>query len=100
MLVAFLLPICFALIQAKNSLIVKLPQLGQLEGYYGESLNGNVYLAFEGVPYARPPIGKYRFEKPEPPKPWSGVHQAKTTYLCMQKFQYAKPGEDDIIGKF
>lgn len=100
MLVTFLLSICFALAQTRNSLLVKLPQLGHLEGYYEESLNGNVYFAFEGVPYARPPIGKYRFEESEPPKPWNGVYQAKTAYLCMQRLQYSKHSKDDVVGKF
>lgn len=100
MFVTFFVSICFTLVLAKNSSIVKLPSLGQIQGYHSKSLDGNIYFAFEGVPYARPPVGKYRFEKPVPPKPWSGIYQAKTTYSCMQKFQYAKEGEDDIIGQF
>jgi len=30
-------------------------------------------LAWRGVPYARPPVGRLRLRPPEPPDPWSGV---------------------------
>lgn len=31
---------------------------------------------FRGIPYARPPIGRLRFQPPRPADPWSGVHSA------------------------
>lgn len=40
---------------------VKTP-LGGLKGYYKISQNGRKYEAYEGVPYALPPIGKLRFK--------------------------------------
>ncbi|KAE9417855.1 hypothetical protein Angca_009226 [Angiostrongylus cantonensis] len=33
--------------------------------------------AFQGVPYANPPVGNLRFRKPEPPEPWEGVRETK-----------------------
>ncbi|ALC45330.1 alpha-Est8 [Drosophila busckii] len=38
-----------------------------------------LYYAFEGVPYAQPPIGELRFKAPQPPEPWDGVRNC-TTY--------------------
>lgn len=35
-------------------------------------------LAFKGIPYARPPVGALRFEKPEPAQPWAGIREAAT----------------------
>jgi len=40
---------------------VKTP-LGGLKGYYKVSQNGRKYEAYEGIPYALPPIGKLRFK--------------------------------------
>lgn len=40
---------------------VKTP-LGALKGYYKITQNGRKYEAYEGIPYALPPIGKLRFK--------------------------------------
>lgn len=40
---------------------VKTP-LGGVKGYYRTSLKGRKYEAFNGIPYALPPIGKLRFK--------------------------------------
>lgn len=35
---------------------------GELKGYYKTSQNGKKYEAYEGIPYAMPPVGNLRFE--------------------------------------
>ncbi|XP_044261768.1 venom carboxylesterase-6-like isoform X2 [Tribolium madens] len=78
--------------------LVDIPPLGVLQGGYKTSLKGRTFYSFEGVPYARPPVGKYRFREPVPPKPWHGIWEAKTIYKCMQYYQYTPPGGDFVIG--
>lgn len=34
---------------------------GLLSGSWEVSENGRTYASFRGIPYARPPVGKYRF---------------------------------------
>ena len=34
---------------------------GEIQGYYKRSTAGHKYMAFEGIPYALPPIGERRF---------------------------------------
>ncbi len=41
--------------------------------------------AFEGIPYAAPPVGQLRWQPPQPAIPWSGVKNAGTfAPSCMQ----------------
>lgn len=41
--------------------VLKLHGLGRLRGIVEKSVDGGSYLAFKGVPYAKPPLGKLRF---------------------------------------
>lgn len=34
------------------------------------------YFSFQGIPYAKPPLGQLRFKDPEEPEAWSGVRDA------------------------
>ncbi|XP_031621135.1 uncharacterized protein LOC116339416 [Contarinia nasturtii] len=51
---------------------------GQIRGIRKTTLMKNIdYYSFKGIPYAEPPVGKLRFEPPEPKKPWSPkIHDA------------------------
>ncbi len=48
---------------------------GLIEGDY--SSDGKVRI-FKGVPYAEPPVGKLRFVRTQPKKPWIGVRPCKS----------------------
>jgi para-nitrobenzyl esterase len=46
---------------------------GKIRGKYEES--GQVAV-FKGVPYAKPPLGEYRWKPPQPVEPWEGTIEA------------------------
>ena len=47
-------------------------KLGKVQGLVGPQ----GILSFEGIPYARPPVGELRWKPPQPPEPWSGTLMA------------------------
>uniref|UniRef100_A0A1A9V9U5 carboxylesterase n=1 Tax=Glossina austeni TaxID=7395 RepID=A0A1A9V9U5_GLOAU len=46
---------------------------GRVKGVKRVTVYDKFYYAFEGIPYAKPPIGELRFRAPEPPEPWKHV---------------------------
>ncbi|KAK0072920.1 hypothetical protein PV325_010529, partial [Microctonus aethiopoides] len=79
--------------------LVKVKQ-GQLRGIIEKNVNGKSFLAFRGVPYAKPPVGNLRFKDPEPPVSWSGVKNAtEFRHRCAQEDWITRKiiGSDDCL---
>jgi len=52
---------------------------GQVRGLLRKTVyDKELYFAFEGIPYAKPPVGDLRFKAPQPPEPWQGVLNCTT----------------------
>jgi len=45
-----------------KSPIVEIPNMGAVKGYYRITVTGKLFAAFDGIPYAHPPKGRYRFK--------------------------------------
>ncbi|KAG5668697.1 hypothetical protein PVAND_016626 [Polypedilum vanderplanki] len=65
----------FTIKSSKCNLIVKTSG-GELEGVHIRTGFSSSYIAFKGIPYAEPPIGKLRFRAPIPHRGWQGVRDA------------------------
>lgn len=50
--------VCFC----ENDFPVITTKLGNIKGHYKTSYDGKKFAAFEGIPFAAPPIGKLRFQ--------------------------------------
>ncbi|KAJ9600061.1 hypothetical protein L9F63_009642, partial [Diploptera punctata] len=51
---------------------------GSLRGKKVTAYNGVTYYSFQGIPYAKPPVGPLRFEAPQSPEPWDGIRDASS----------------------
>ncbi|XP_050665005.1 juvenile hormone esterase-like isoform X3 [Leptidea sinapis] len=51
---------------------------GQVQGKLVKTPGGKSYYSFQGIPYAKPPLGSLRFKAPQSPEPWDGIRDATT----------------------
>lgn len=87
------------LTQTPDSTLRSIDQ-GQLTGLVQD--NGS--LAWQGIPYAQPPVGDLRWKLPQPPGPWGGIFTATDTIQPCPQFAstlsagIADPDGDGIVG--
>ncbi|XP_063239642.1 juvenile hormone esterase [Bacillus rossius redtenbacheri] len=71
-----IIAVCKQVMSAVTSPHVTVAQ-GTLRGLQVTSrASGKTYYRFQGIPYAKPPVGSLRFKAPEEPASWSGVRDA------------------------
>ncbi|KAJ8266216.1 hypothetical protein GJAV_G00127840 [Gymnothorax javanicus] len=67
--------------------------LGKVKGVRLPVRDGGNVTAFLGIPFAEPPVGKRRFQRPEPKKPWPGILDAGSyPNTCHQPVDTSYPG--------
>lgn len=71
---------------------------GDLLGVNKTSCYQTPYYAFHNIPYARPPIGQFRFRDPQPLDRWIGVRDASEPGNVCHQFDRLRPGVAKIIG--
>ncbi|XP_054091914.1 esterase B1-like [Zeugodacus cucurbitae] len=62
-----------------NETTVVHTKYGQVKGVKRKTIYNHNFYAFEGVPYAKPPIGELRFRAPQSPDPWTGVRDCTSS---------------------
>ena len=60
----------------KGSACVARTRDGRIQGTLSST---GASCAYQGIPYAAPPVGEFRFRAPAPPAPWSDI-RAATVY--------------------
>ncbi|ETN77620.1 Carboxylesterase [Necator americanus] len=56
---------------------------GSVQGFIHTTKSGPAAEVFLNIPYAAPPVGELRFEKPSPPIPWSSIRDGtKFGHTC------------------
>ncbi|KRT82414.1 esterase [Oryctes borbonicus] len=70
---------------------------GWLQGTFEKSYNGRLYSSFQGIPYAKPPIGELRFQPPKEPYNWTGTWIADTKQSCMYHTGSEITGDEDCL---
>ncbi|VVC41617.1 Carboxylesterase type B, conserved site,Carboxylesterase, type B,Carboxylesterase type B [Cinara cedri] len=72
---------------------------GQLKGKNYVSRSGRNYFAFQGIPYAKPPVGNLRFKPPEPASSWNGILNATVEPpACIQKNMFMYQTANVLVG--
>ncbi|CAG9858055.1 unnamed protein product [Phyllotreta striolata] len=72
--------------------IISLPN-GKIRGeYVRSSLNKNFnFYAYQGIPFGEPPVGKLRFQAPQPVKNWEGIKDVKDGRISCYETDRASP---------
>ncbi|XP_014290281.1 esterase FE4 [Halyomorpha halys] len=83
-LCCFLLVCDLYLIKSSSLPEVAIEQ-GIVRGLYTKTFSNRQVISFESIPYAKPPVGKYRFKEAIPAGPWVGIYNAtREPPSCLQ----------------
>ncbi|XP_054085635.1 esterase B1 isoform X2 [Zeugodacus cucurbitae] len=75
-------------------------EYGKVKGVKRITMYDVPYYSFEGIPYAKPPVGELRFKAPERPEPWNGVLDclnAKDSAVQLHLITNTAEGSEDCL---
>ncbi|CAH0553724.1 unnamed protein product [Brassicogethes aeneus] len=91
-----LLIILFGLVSAQGPIVETLN--GKILGKIRTTRANVTYYSYTEVPFAKPPIGKLRFQPPEPVQNWEGILDCtKSTKICYQVWNDVKEETEDCL---
>ncbi len=67
---------CVALVRAVEARVARASLDVRVDGGIVRGSVGHGVMAFEGIPFAAPPVGDLRWAPPQPVRPWSGIRPA------------------------
>lgn len=73
---------------------------GQVRGQLRNTIYGDQYYCFDGIPYAKPPLGELRFTSPQSVDHWEGVRDCtEVAPKCIQYSYYTESveGSEDCL---
>lgn len=62
----------FTRVLGSDKVVLK-TKTGPIMGIQRKTMYGDYYYSFEGIPFAKPPIGDLRFKSPVPIEPWTKI---------------------------
>lgn len=93
-LLSLLFPTCSS--QSESDPIIH-TRTGRVRGLRLPVPDHSYVTAFLGIPFAEPPVGKRRFRRAEPKRPWTGVYEAISyPNACYQIVDTSYPGFQGI----
>uniref|UniRef100_A0A3Q3IDL9 Carboxylic ester hydrolase n=1 Tax=Monopterus albus TaxID=43700 RepID=A0A3Q3IDL9_MONAL len=94
LLLSLFIPTCSS--QSEADFIVQ-TRIGRVRGIRLPVPDRSYVTAFLGIPFAEPPVGKRRFRRAEPKRPWTGVYEASAyPNACYQSVDTSFPGFQGI----
>ncbi|KAK9885222.1 hypothetical protein WA026_010726 [Henosepilachna vigintioctopunctata] len=95
MLISLLILVVIGSAVADSDAIVETVN-GKVRGKSLKTFGKNNFYAFQGIPFAEPPLGDLRFKPPQPPKNWDGVLDSRNAVKnCVQANFDFVPGEGE-----
>jgi para-nitrobenzyl esterase len=73
--------------------VVALAAVVQTDAGRLQGLQSGPVAAYEGVPFAAPPLGALRWREPQPVQPWTGVRKAAAFAPACMQLGVSMPGE-------